>query len=57
MCTGAMLLYEIPRLVMGENDAFVGGEATLKEHGVEVVNLNLDSCKRLMTEFMQKYPK
>ncbi|GAA6029110.1 hypothetical protein JCM8097_001604 [Rhodosporidiobolus ruineniae] len=57
MCTGAMILFGIKRCVMGENDTFVGGEATLREHGVEVVNLNLDSCKALMAEFIERFPE
>ncbi|GAA6004011.1 hypothetical protein JCM10207_006513 [Rhodosporidiobolus poonsookiae] len=57
MCTGAMILFGIKRCVMGENDTFVGGEHTLREHGVEVVNLNLDSCKKLMAEFIETYPE
>ncbi|GAA5894495.1 hypothetical protein JCM6882_004835 [Rhodosporidiobolus microsporus] len=57
MCTGAMILFGIKRCVMGENDTFVGGEGTLRDHGVEVVNLNLDSCKKLMAEFIEKYPE
>jgi len=45
-----MILYGIKRCVMGENETFVGGESILKDHGVEVVNLNLDSCKNLMNK-------
>ncbi|KAK4052475.1 cytosine deaminase [Microbotryomycetes sp. JL201] len=56
MCTGAMILYGIKRCVMGENDTFVGGEGILKDHGVEVVNLNLDSCKNLMKKFVSQSP-
>ncbi|GAA5873531.1 hypothetical protein JCM8547_005612 [Rhodosporidiobolus lusitaniae] len=57
MCTGAMILFGIQRCVMGENETFVGGEHTLREHGVEVVNLNLDSCKKLMAEFIERFPE
>ncbi|GAA5965399.1 hypothetical protein JCM21900_004783 [Sporobolomyces salmonicolor] len=57
MCTGAMILYGIKRCVMGENDTFVGGEGILRDHGVEVVNLNLDSCKQLMNKFIELYPE
>lgn len=57
MCTGAMILFGIKRCVMGENDTFVGGEATLVAHGVEVVNLNLDSCKKLMSDFIKAKPE
>lgn len=39
MCTGAIILFGIPRVVMGENETFVGGEGILKDHGVEVINL------------------
>ena len=57
MCTGAMILYGIKRCVMGENDTFVGGESILKDHGVEIVNLNLDSCKELMSKFIKQSPE
>src|SRR5215211_2962688 len=40
MCTGAILLYEIPRVVIGENRTFVGGEDYLRSRGVEVVVLD-----------------
>lgn len=39
MCSGAVILFGIGRVVMGENETFVGGEDLLKEYGVEVVNL------------------
>ena len=44
MCTGAILLYGIPRVVMGENRTFVGGEDYLRARGVEVVNLDSAEC-------------
>ncbi|BGP42267.1 Cytosine deaminase [Rhodotorula kratochvilovae] len=56
MCSGTMVLFGIKRCVMGENDTFLGGESILRDHGVEVVNLNLDSCKKLMTEFIERFP-
>ena len=56
MCTGAILLYGIPRVVIGENRTFVGGEAYLRSRGVEVVNLDLDACVALMREFMARRP-
>jgi hypothetical protein len=57
MCTGAMILYGIKRCVMGENSTFVGGESVLKDHGVEIVNLNLDSCKDMMAQFIKQSPE
>ncbi len=56
MCSGAILLYGIPRVVMGENRTFVGAEDLLRERGVEVINLNLDECYQLMSEFIAENP-
>ena len=57
MCTGAILLYEIPRVVIGENRTFMGAEDLLREHGVEVVNLDSEECYRLMQEFIAEHPE
>ena len=57
MCTGAILLYEIPRVVMGENRTFVGAEDLLRSHGVEVVNLDSEECVRLMQDFIAEHPE
>lgn len=56
MCTGTILLYGIPRVVMGENATFVGGEDYLRSRGVEVVNLDSDECKQLMRDFIRDHP-
>jgi cytosine deaminase len=56
MCTGAILLYGIPRVVIGENETFMGGEEHLRSRGVEVVNLDSAECKALMAEFIARYP-
>src|SRR5918996_125540 len=56
MCTGAILLYGIPRVVMGENRTFVGAEDLLREHGVEVVNLDLEACYGMMARFIDARP-
>ena len=57
MCTGAILLSGIPRVVIGENRTFVGGEDYLRSRGVEVVNLDSDVCVGLKREFMEKHPE
>ena len=57
MCTGAILLYEIPRVVLGENRTFLGAEDLLRANGVEVVNLDSDECYRLMQEFIAEHPE
>ena len=57
MCTGAILLYGIPRVVLGENKTFMGAEDLLRANGVEVVNLDNDECYRLMQEFIAEHPE
>jgi cytosine/creatinine deaminase len=56
MCTGAILLYGIPRLVIGENRTFVGGEDYLRSRGVEVVNLDSSDCFELLAGFIRDHP-
>jgi len=57
MCTGAILLYGIPRVVLGENKTFLGAEDLLRANGVEVVNMENDECYRLMQEFIAEHPE
>ena len=57
MCTGAILLYGIRRVVMGENRTFVGGEDYLRQRGVEVVNLDSAECVELMDAFIAAHPE
>jgi cytosine/creatinine deaminase len=57
MCTGAILLYGIPRVVMGENRTFVGAEDLLRSEGVEVVNLDLEECLGMMASFIEAHPE
>jgi creatinine deaminase len=57
MCTGAILLYEIPRVVIGENRTFMGAEDLLRAHGVEVVVVDSEECYRLMQEFIAEHPE
>ena len=56
MCTGAILLYGIPRLVIGENRTFLGGEDLLRSRGVEVINLDSPECYDLMQRFIAEHP-
>jgi creatinine deaminase len=57
MCSGAILLYGIPRVVVGENRTFMGEEALLRSRGVTVDVLQDETCIRLMTEFIAAHPK
>lgn len=56
MCTGAILLYGIPRVVVGENRTFMGAEDLLRSHGVEVVVLDSAECVQLMDDFIAANP-
>jgi cytosine/creatinine deaminase len=57
MCSGAILLYGIPRVVVGENRTFMGEEELLRARGVTVEVLQDDTCVRLMTEFIAAHPE
>jgi cytosine/creatinine deaminase len=57
MCSGAILLYGIPRVVLGENKTFVGAEDLLRERGVELVNMGSIACVDLMAQFIDKHPE
>lgn len=57
MCTGAILLYGIGRVVIGENRTFMGAEDLLRAHGVEVVVADDDECRQMMTDFIAAEPQ
>jgi cytosine deaminase len=57
MCTGAILLYGIPRVVVGENATFYGGEDYQRSRGVEVVVVDDEECKELMRQFIAANPE
>ncbi len=57
MCSGAVLLYGIPKIVIGENKTFLGEEALLKSRGVEITVVNDNKCIALMTKFIKKNPE
>ena len=57
MCTGAILLYGIPRLVVGENQTFMGEEALLRSRGVSVEVIQDPTCIGLMRDFIDAKPE
>jgi len=56
MCTGAILLYRIPRVVVGENVTFRGDEDLLRSRGVEVTVLQDERCIEMMRRFIREQP-
>ena len=56
MCSGAVLLYGIPKVVFGENRTFRGPEDYVRSRGVEVINLDDAECYRLMQDFIAESP-
>ncbi|MDD3276612.1 MAG: nucleoside deaminase [Kiritimatiellales bacterium] len=56
MCSGAILLYKIPTVVIGENRTFMGEENLLRERGVNVIILHNPECEELMREFIKNNP-
>jgi cytosine/creatinine deaminase len=57
MCTGAILLYGIPRVIIGETRTFMGEEELLRARGVSVEVAQNDECVRLMEEFIRQNPQ
>ena len=57
MCSGAILLYGIPRVVIGENRTFTGEEDLLRSRGVELTILQDEDCITMMNEFIAAHPE
>jgi len=56
MCSGAILLYGIPKVIIGENQTFLGEEDLLRSRGVEVEVLQDAACMELMRSFIAEHP-
>ena len=57
MCTGAILLYGIPHVIVGENRTFMGEEALLRSRGVRVEVAQDDTCIQMMNDFIAERPE
>jgi cytosine/creatinine deaminase len=57
MCTGAILLYGIPHVIVGENQTFMGEEELLRARGISVAVLQDEECIELMTSFIRERPE
>lgn len=56
LCAGAVVQFGIKKVIAGESATFPGAREFMESHGVEVIDLNLDECKQLMSEFIEKNP-
>ena len=56
MCTGAILLYKIPTVIIGENPTFRGEEELLREKGVTVADMADETCIRMMRDVIRDNP-
>jgi cytosine deaminase len=56
LCAGAVVQFGIKKVIAGESATFPGAREFMESHGVEVIDLNLDECKQLMSNFIQKNP-
>jgi len=57
MCSGAILLYGIPRVIIGENRTFTGEEELLRSRGVQIQVLQDEECIRVMRTFIEEKPE
>jgi cytosine deaminase len=57
MCSGAILLYKIPRVVVGENQSFMGAEEYVRSHGIRIDVLQDAECIELMRQFTAEHPE
>lgn len=56
MCSGAIILYNIPRVVIGENTNLQGAETFLEQNCVEIINLNMNESNQLLDEYIKMNP-
>ena len=56
LCAGAVVQFGIKKVIVGESQTFPGAKEFMESHGVEVIDLDLDECKQLMSDFIHKNP-
>lgn len=57
LCAGAVVQFGIKKVIVGESETFAGAKALMESRGVKIIDLNLDECKQLMKDFIQKNPE
>ena len=56
MCAGAVVQFGIKKVIVGESETFTGARDFMESHGVEVIDLDLDECKEMMSTFIEEKP-
>jgi cytosine/creatinine deaminase len=56
LCAGAIVQFGIPKVIAGESVTFDGAREFMEQHGVEVIDLDLDECKQMMRDFIEMNP-
>lgn len=57
LCAGAVVQFGIKKVIVGESQTFNGVGEFMKSHGVEVIDLDIPECKKMMKEFIRKHPE
>lgn len=57
LCAGAVVQFGIKKVYVGENETFNGAKEFMESHGVEVINLQSEECKKMMRKFIEENPK
>ncbi len=57
MCAGTIVQFKIPKVIVGESRTFSGAREFMEQHGVEVVDLDLSECKKMMEDFIKEKPE
>jgi len=57
MCAGTIVQFKIRKVIVGESETFSGAREFMEQHGVEVINLNIQECKDMMKEFIETKPE
>ncbi|MBF2005386.1 MAG: nucleoside deaminase [Chlorogloeopsis fritschii C42_A2020_084] len=57
LCAGAVVQFGIKKVIAGESKTFSGAKEFMESHGVEVIDLNSDECKQMMTKFIKENPE
>ncbi len=56
LCAGAVVQFGIKKVIVGECETFAGAREFMESHGVLVIDLDIDECKQLMSEFIRNHP-